>query len=170
MGVIVAPPGSGKTVMALKIVAEKQQPALIIVHRKQLAEQWAERIEAFLGIAQKDIGKIGSGKNKIGKQVTIATIQSLAKANLTNIADSFGLIIIDECHHIPAETYRNTISKFNSFYFYGLTATPFRKYNDGKIIFIHLGDIIAEVKSSEIGSNRNPEVVIRNTGNYAYYL
>ena len=49
-GVIVAPPGSGKTVMAIKIIAEKQQPALIIVHRKQLLEQWVDRIEAFLGI------------------------------------------------------------------------------------------------------------------------
>jgi len=68
IGVIVVLPGSGKTVMALKIVAEKQQPALIIVHRKQLTMQWMERIEAFLGIVQKDIGHIGQGKTKIGKQ------------------------------------------------------------------------------------------------------
>ena len=99
MGVIVAPPGSGKTVMALKIVAEKQQPALIVVHRKQLAMQWLERIEAFLGIAQKDIGHIGHGKTKPGKQITVATIQSLAKADLQNMSDMFGLIIVDECHH-----------------------------------------------------------------------
>jgi len=58
IGVIVAPPGSGKTVVGLKIIAEKQQPALIVVHRKQLAEQWIERIETFLGIPKNQIGKI----------------------------------------------------------------------------------------------------------------
>lgn len=141
IGVIVAPPGSGKTVMALKIVAEKQQPALIVVHRKQLALQWMERIEAFLGIVQKDIGHIGQGKTKIGKQITVATIQSLAKANLQNLTDMVGLIIVDECYHIPAETFSNTISNFNSRYLYGLTATPFRKYNDGQLIFLHLGSL-----------------------------
>ena len=163
MGVIVAPPGSGKTVMALKIVAEKQQPALIIVHRKQLASQWMERIEAFLGILQKDIGHIGQGKTKIGNQITIATIQSLAKADLQNLTDIFGLIIVDECHHIPAETFRNTIGKFNSHYLYGLTATPFRKYNDGRLIFIHLGEVIAEIQTNELSTSNHPEIIIRNT-------
>ena len=163
MGVIVAPPGSGKTVMALKIVTEKQQPALIVVHRKQLAMQWMERIEAFLGIVQKDIGHIGQGKTKLGKQITVATIQSLAKADLQNLSDMFGLIIVDECHHIPAETFRNTIGKFNSRYLYGLTATPFRKYNDGRLIFIHLGEVIAEIRTNELSTSNHPEIIIRNT-------
>ncbi|MFV5701790.1 TOTE conflict system archaeo-eukaryotic primase domain-containing protein [Flavobacterium sp. XS2P12] len=78
LGVIVAPPGSGKTVVGLKIIAEKRQPALIITHRKQIAEQWIERIETFLGIPKNDIGKIGQGKTKIGKQITVAMIQSLS--------------------------------------------------------------------------------------------
>ena len=163
MGVIVAPPGSGKTLMALKIVAEKQQPALIVVHRKQLALQWMERIEAFLGILQKDIGHIGQGKTKIGKQITVATMQSLAKADLQNLSDMFGLIIVDECHHIPAETFRNTIGKFNSRYLYGLTATPFRKYNDDRLIFLHLGEVIAEIRTNELSESNHPEIIIRNT-------
>lgn len=163
MGVIVAPPGSGKTVLALKAIADKQQPALIVVHRKQLASQWMERIESFLGIPQKEIGKIGQGKSIIGKQITVATIQSLAKADLTDIHKAFGSIIVDECHHIPAETFRNTIAKFNSKYLYGLTATPFRKYNDGKIIFIHLGEIIAEINNTALPASNHPTIIIRNT-------
>lgn len=167
IGVIVAPPGSGKTIMALKIVANKQQPALIIVHRKQLADQWVERIGSFLGILKKEIGKIGQGKVKLGEKVTIATIQSLAKifekGEGKELAQAFGLIIVDECHHIPATTFHNTISKFHSYYLYGLTATPFRKYNDGKLIFIHLGEVISEIKSTEIESSENPEIIIRNT-------
>ena len=78
-GVIVAPPNSGKTLVGLKIISEKKQPALIIVHRRQLLEQWCERIESFLGIPKREIGIIGSGKMKIGKQITVATIQSLPK-------------------------------------------------------------------------------------------
>ncbi len=74
-GVIVAPPGSGKTVLSLAIVKDKQRPALILVHRKQLADQWVERIESFLGIPKKDIGHIGQAKNKLGKHVTVAMIQ-----------------------------------------------------------------------------------------------
>ena len=167
IGIIVAPPGSGKTVIGLKIIAEKKQPALIVVHRKELANQWIERIEAFLNIPKNEIGKIERGKVKIGKKITIATIQSLTKEiekmGSKNFCDAFGVILVDECHHIPAATYRNTLSKFNSFYLYGLTATPFRKYNEGKVIFIHLGEIISEIKPIDTGNKVNPKIVIRTT-------
>ena len=160
-----APPGSGKTIIGLKIIVEKQQPALIVVHRKQLAEQWVERIQAFLNIPKKEIGIIGSGKMNIGKQITVAMIQSLSKKIQAEpeIANNFGTLIIDECHHIPAETYGNTISKISVYYQYGLTATPFRKYSDGKLIFIYLGEVIADIKPSEIESYKRARIIIRNT-------
>lgn len=167
LGVIVAPPGSGKTIVALKIIATKQQPALVIVHRKQLLEQWVERFETFLGIPKTEIGKIGHGKNKIGKTITIATIQSLSKEigkpESIDFTSGFGTVIVDECHHIPAKTYRDTISLLRTYYLYGLTATPFRKYNDGKLIFIHLGEVIAEIKTAEIKSTQEANIIIRNT-------
>ena len=167
LGVIVAPPGSGKTIVGLKIIAEKKQPALIVTHRKQIADQWIERIETFLGIPKNEIGKIGQGKTKIGKQITVAMIQSLSKEldkpDGEKLLNAFGTIILDECHHIPAETFRNTISKLQTFYLYGLTATPFRKYNDSKLIFIHLGDVISEIKSNQISTAKKPKIIIRNT-------
>ncbi|MCD4745421.1 MAG: DEAD/DEAH box helicase [Bacteroidales bacterium] len=166
-GVITAPPGSGKTVIGLKIIAEKQQPALIIVHRKQLLEQWVERIQAFLGIPKNEIGRIGQGKAKLGKGITVAMIQSLGKRlekqEIADIHKRFGTIIIDECHHIPAESFRNTISKLTPYYQYGLTATPFRKGNDGKLIFIHIGKIITEIKPQEIEKYKKARIIIRNT-------
>jgi superfamily II DNA or RNA helicase len=166
-GVIVAPPGSGKTVLSLAIIKDKQQPALILVHRKQLADQWIERIESFLGIPKKDIGRIGQGKNKSGKHITVAMIQSMEKAleatESPELINAFGTVIIDECHHIPAETYQRVIGKLNSFYMYGLTATPFRKYNDGKLIFIHLGEIIHEVKAPEVQNQTGTQIIIRDT-------
>jgi len=166
-GVISAPPGSGKTIIGLKIIAEKQQPALIIVHRKQLLEQWIERIQAFLGIPKKQIGKIGQGKAKIGKAVTVAMIQSLGKQlekqEIEDLNKQFGTIIIDECHHIPADSYRKTISTLSTYYLYGLTATPFRKWNAGKQIFIHLGEIISDIKPEEIENYKRARILIRQT-------
>lgn len=166
-GVIVAPPGSGKIIIGLSIIAEKQQPALIVVHRKQLAIQWIERIKSFLGIPKKDIGLIGQGKNTIGKQITIAMIQSLDKllksVEANKYENSFGVIIVDECHHVPADTFRNTIAKLRSFYLYGLTATPFRKYNDGKLVFSYLGAIIAEIKPTISESTGGAKIIIRDT-------
>jgi len=94
LSVIVAPPGTGKTIIGLKIIADKQQPALIIVHRKQLAEQWIERIQSFLGIPKNEIGSIGQGKSKTGKKITIALIQSLSRmlesANQNGLTNKFG--------------------------------------------------------------------------------
>jgi superfamily II DNA or RNA helicase len=166
VGVIVAPPGSGKTIMGLHIIAQKKQPALIITHRKQIAEQWIERIETFLGIPRRDIGTIGQGKTKIGKQITVAMIQSLSKElekPNSNWINAFGTIIVDECHHIPSNMFRHAIAKLHTFYLYGLTATPIRKYNDEKLIFIHLGEVIAEIKSEDISTAQNPKIIIRNT-------
>lgn len=160
-GVIVAPPGTGKTVIGLRIIADKQQPALIIVHRKQLLNQWMDRIESFLGLPKKDIGIIGQGKVKIGI-ITVATIQSLPKY-VEAIRDKFGTILIDECHHVPAESYRTSVGKLNSVYCYGLTATPFRKYNDDKLIFTYLGDIITEIRPEEIEDYKKAKIIIRNT-------
>src|SRR5690606_33053214 len=91
-GVIVAPPGSGKTLMGLKIIADKQQPALIIVHRRQLLEQWRDRVEVFLGIPRHEIGIIGNGKARQGKAITLATIQSLP-GQLELVSSNFGTIL-----------------------------------------------------------------------------
>jgi len=165
-GVIVAPPGSGKTVMGLKIVAEKQQPALILVHRKQLLEQWKERVVAFLGIPKHEIGTIGLGKMKPGKKITVATIQSLSKAlrkaEAKDLSRAFGTILIDECHHIPAATFRDTIDRLHCYYLYGLTATPFRKYSDGKLIFLYLGEVVAEINPAPDGPSK-VRIIIRET-------
>ena len=101
LGILSAPPGTGKTIMGLAIIAEKRQPALIVVHRQQLAEQWKEKIQSFLKIPKHEIGFIGKGESKIGMKITIGMIQSLTKQELEKLRHSFGTILIDECHHIP---------------------------------------------------------------------
>jgi len=174
-GLLVAPPGSGKTIIGIELIYRLKQPTLILVHRKQIFNQWIERIEHFLNIPKREIGQFGSSKKKIGNKVTVAMIQTLNKmADIQAISEKFGMIIVDECHHIPAKMFRNVITKFNPFYLYGLTATPERKYNDEKLIYIYLGEIlhkidkdfIKQVKTeglSEKKAQRSPKIKIRKT-------
>ena len=168
-GVIVAPSGSGKTIIGLEIIARRQFPALILVHRKQLLDQWNERIQTFLGIAKAHIGQYSGTKKKLGKQIAVGLLQSLArKGDLSELKDKFGTIIVDECHHIPAATFREVIAQLNPKYIYGLTATPKRKHNDEKLIYVYIGDIIARMETSDFSALSDlphlpPEVLIRTT-------
>lgn len=164
-GVLVAPPGSGKTIMGLQMMAERQQPTLIIVHRKQLLDQWVERIQSFLKIPKKDIGQIAGNKKKFGEKVTVAMMQSLSRIeDFSELQDKFGMVIVDECHHIPAKTFREIIKNFNAYYLYGLTATPKRKHNDEKLIFVYIGNIVTEVNPHKKNLlHTDPCIKIRET-------
>lgn len=147
-GILVAPPGSGKTIIALDIIARLKLPSIILVHRNQLLHQWVERIEQFLGIPKAHIGVISGVKKKVGKQVTVASLQSLARyKDFSEIQSKFGVVIIDECHHVPAKTYRETIRSFNSRYCYGLTATHERKFGQHLIAELCIGPVIAEMRT-----------------------
>lgn len=149
-GVLVAPPGSGKTIIGISLISKLKQPALIVVHRKQIFDQWVERIQNFLEIQKKKIGKIGSASKTIKSPITVAMVQSLAKMEMTDeLANSFGTVLIDECHHMPAKMFRTAMTKLNPYYLYGLTATPIRKHNDEKLIFIYLGPIIHTVTKKQ---------------------
>jgi len=148
-GTIVAPPGSGKTIVALELIARRGLPALILVHRRQLMSQWIERVQAFLQIPKSKIGRIDGVKKKFGKEITVAMLQSFA--GMTGHGDEIakiGTVVIDECHHVPAKTFRETIKQLNARYLYGLTATPTRKHNDEKLIFLYVGNIIAELTAN----------------------
>jgi superfamily II DNA or RNA helicase len=142
-GILVAPPGSGKTIIGIELISKIKQPALILVHRKQIFNQWIERIESFLKIPKREIGQFVSNKKKVGDRITVGMVQTLNRMDdIKNLSENFGIIIVDECHHIPAKMFRNLITKFNPYYLYGLTATPERKFNDAKLIFIYIGDVL----------------------------
>ncbi len=164
-GVIVSPPGSGKTIIGLELIAQKKQPTLILVHRKQLFDQWIDRIQNFLSIPKNKIGQIGNQKDKIGKEITVAMIQSLTRGDLSELKNRFGMVIVDECHHIPAKSFREVITQLNCYYLYGLTATPKRKNNDEKLIYVYIGNIICEMTQKELLEQQNSkaEINIRET-------
>lgn len=163
-GIIISPPGSGKTIIALELAVRLGLPTLILVNRNQLLSQWVERIEQFLGIPKTHIGVISGVKKKVGKEITVATIQSLTRyKNPTELQDAFGVIIIDECHHLPAKTYRELIGSFKSKYCFGLTATHERKHGTEQITEFVIGPIIAEAKSSDPLSSKAFEVTVHTT-------
>ncbi|MBN1620226.1 DEAD/DEAH box helicase [candidate division WOR-3 bacterium] len=162
-GIIVAPPGSGKTIIALEIIKEKSLPALILVHRRQILEQWIEKIINFLRIPKKEIGTISTKKIDVGDKVTVSTLQSLSKIRSPKLKNLFGTVFVDECHHVPAKTFRNAVSKLNPCYLYGLTATPYRKNNDERSIFVFIGDVIHDESKNSTASpsNTSSKIIIK---------
>jgi superfamily II DNA or RNA helicase len=160
-----APTGSGKTIMAMALIADRRQPALIIVHTQDLADQWMHRIETFLNIPEADIGRIGGGKKKIGTQITVALVQSLYKC-AAEIAPGIGFLIVDECHRCPSRTFTGAVSLFDSKYMLGLSATPWRRDNLSQLIFWHLGDVQYSIDKHQLidsGDILPAEVVVRPT-------
>jgi superfamily II DNA or RNA helicase len=164
-GTLSAPTGSGKTVMALYLIAQRRQPALITVHTRELQEQWADRIETFLGIPKKKIGVIGGGKMEIGKHVTVATVQTLYKC-AREVSSKIGFLIVDECHRAPSRTFTEAVSAFDSNFMLGLSATPWRRDGLSRLIFWHLGDVHHEVDKSALqkqGDILRANVITRET-------
>ncbi len=139
-GTLCAPTGSGKTVMALYMIAKRRQPALIVVHTKDLAAQWIDRIHQFLDVTEEDVGMIGDGKFAIGHQVTVALVQSLYK-RADQVARQVGFLIVDECHRCPSRTFTEAVTQFDAAFMLGLSATPRRRDDLTKLIFWHLGVI-----------------------------
>ncbi len=170
-GTLAAPTGSGKTVMAMAMIAERRQPVLIIVHTQDLADQWMHRVEAFLNIPQADMGRIGSGKKKIGMHITIAMVQSLYKC-AAEIAPRIGFLIVDECHRCPSRTFTEAVSLFDSKYMLGLSATPWRRDNLSQLIFWHLGDVQYSIDKNllvDTGDILPAEIVPRTTDFKAHH-
>jgi superfamily II DNA or RNA helicase len=147
-GIIQSGTGSGKTIIALQIIQQKQQRTLILTHSKELLKQWQRAIQQFLGI---ECGIIGAGKNTEG-DITLAMLQTLARREeqLVQLSNDYGLVIIDECHHIPSQTFSQVINQLACQYRYGLTATPCRRDGLDQLISRHIGDIIVKVADEDV--------------------
>jgi len=170
-GTLSSATGSGKTIMALYMVARRNQPALIVVHTKDLAEQWIERIETFLGIPAEEVGRIGAGKKSVGTKITVALVQSLYKI-AEEIARHIGFLVVDECHRCPSRTFTEAVSSFDCKYMLGLSATPYRRDKLSKLIFWHLGDVHHKVDKGYLvktGDVLPAKVIVRETNFKPYF-
>jgi superfamily II DNA or RNA helicase len=154
-GVIVAPTGSGKTCIGCALMASHDTPALVLVHSRDLADQWVERVRDFLGV---EAGIVGYGKRKKGEpgdeaRVVIASLQTLARWSWWKThgwGQRFGVVIQDEAHHAPAATYLRIMHGLAGRFRYGLTATPERMDGLSPWMTWSLGEVVAEVDHREL--------------------
>ena len=141
---------------------------MILVHTKELAAQWKERLEQFLEIDEviekrrknsSIIGQLGGGKNTINGIIDIAIMQSMFEADksIKHMINQYGLALVDECHHISATNFSRILSATDAKYAYGLTATPIRKDGHHPIIFMHLGPIRYKVDAKQEAKKRDFE-------------
>lgn len=145
-GLLEIPCGRGKTIIALNIISKLKKKTLVIVHKSFLLNQWIERIEQFLPKAK--IGKIqGQIIDIDDKDIVIGMLQSLSmKEYPEDIFSSFGLTIVDECHHISSEVFSRSLLKIITKYTLGLSATMQRKDGLTKVFKMFLGDIVYSEK------------------------
>ncbi len=153
-GTLSAPTGSGKTCMGLFAIAQRKQPALVVVHTKELLTQWVGAIEKFLGIPADQVGIIGNGKFSIGDRVTVALVQTLYR-RLEDVTPHIGHLVIDECHRTPSRVFTQAVDAFDARYRLGLTATPWRRDKLSKVIFWYVGDVTGEINKQNLLDNGN---------------
>ena len=157
IGTLSATTAFGKTVFAIAMIAKRKVNTLILVHRKSLLDQWKTHLENFLEInevvvnegkkrkskkQQSPIGTLYSGKNSIHGIIDIALIQSCFDGNeVSPFVENYGMVIVDECHHVSSVSFEHVLRKVKAKYVYGLTATPIRKDGHQPIIFMQCGKI-----------------------------
>ena len=142
LGVLVAPPGAGKTVLACAVIAHRAVPTLVIVDRQPLLEQWRERLVTHLGMNRRQIGVVGAGRSRPRGVVDIAMVQSLARRDdIAEMTAGYGFVVVDECHHVPAVTFERVVRQIAAPAWLGLTATPYRRDGLEGLITMYCGPI-----------------------------
>jgi superfamily II DNA or RNA helicase len=165
IGVLSATTAFGKTVIGAKLIAKKKVNTLVLVHTAALLNQWKSSLSKFLILnnelmtspkkrgrkkEQTQIGQLGATKNTLNGFVDIAIIQSLINGDeVKDLVKNYGMVIVDECHHVPAFSFESVMKSVCAKYVYGLTATPVRQDGHQNIIFMQCGDIKYKVDAKE---------------------
>lgn len=141
-GVLAATTAFGKTVIAAWLIAQRGVSTVVLVHRRQLVDQWIERLATFLGIPAKSIGRIGGGRSRPTGLLDVAIIQSLVRKGVVDdrVAE-YGHVIIDECHHLSAHSFEQVARQAKARFVLGLSATVARKDGHHPIIFMQCGPV-----------------------------
>ena len=170
-GVLSATTAFGKTVIAAYLIGQRKTNTLILVHTQALLNQWKAALEEFLEIDEvleplpKNrggkklrplIGQLGGNKNTLSGIVDVATFQSLLAGDSVNgLVRSYGMVIVDECHHVSALTFERVMKEVSAKYVYGLSATPTRADGHQPIIFLQCGPIRYQVDAKEQAKRRS---------------
>src|ERR1700676_3209413 len=161
-GVLAATTAFGKTVLAIRMMAERGLNTLILVHRRQLMDQWIERLTAFSSLPRDAIGMIGGGRRKPKGQVDVALIQSLVrKGEVDDIVGNYGHLVVDECHHLSAVSFEMVARRSKARYVLGLSATVTRKDGHHPIIVMQCGPVRHRVDARSEAAKRPLDHVVR---------
>jgi superfamily II DNA or RNA helicase len=141
-GVLAATTAFGKTIVATALIAYRARNTLVLVHRRELLNQWMERLQSFLSVDPKLIGVIGGGKRRPTGVIDVALIQSLVRnGEVADIVADYGHLIVDECHHLSAASFEIVARRSKARYVVGLSATVARKDGHHPIIFMQCGPV-----------------------------
>lgn len=156
-GILSGTTAFGKTVAAIGLIAKRKVNTLVLVHNKALAKQWRERFDEFLKInyileeetnkrgrkkKRPLVGILSSDENTLNGNIDIALLQScISDGEVKPFVRDYGMVIVDECHHVSASNFEQVLKFVNAKYVYGLTATPMRKDGHQPIIFMQCGPI-----------------------------
>jgi superfamily II DNA or RNA helicase len=141
-GVLAATTAFGKTVVAAWLIAERRVNTLVVVHRRQLLEQWIDRLATFLNLPRTSIGRIGAGRNQPTGLLDLAVIQSLVRKGVVDDRiGGYGHLIFDECHHLSAHSFEQVARRAKARFVLGLSATVTRQDGHHPIIFMQCGPV-----------------------------
>jgi len=161
-GVLAATTAFGKTILAIRMMAERGRNTLVLVHRRQLMDQWIERLTAFSSMPRDAIGMIGGGRRKPKGQVDVALIQSLVrKGEVDDIVGNYGHLVVDECHHLSAVSFELVARRSKARYILGLSATVTRKDGHHPIIVMQCGPVRHRVDARSEAAKRPFDHVVR---------
>ncbi|KXV03233.1 DEAD/DEAH box helicase [Caballeronia megalochromosomata] len=142
IGILHAPTAFGKTVTAAAMIARRGVNTLVLVHRRELLDQWRERLQSFLRLDPRAIGTIGGGKSIATGQIDVAMLQSVAPdGSRGELLRGYGHVIVDECHHVSADSFEAVLKAVHARYVLGLTATPVRRDSQQPVMFMLCGPI-----------------------------
>jgi superfamily II DNA or RNA helicase/very-short-patch-repair endonuclease len=149
-GVLAATTAFGKTVVAAWLIAKRGVNTLVLVHRRQLQQQWIERLSTFLGMPVRVIGRIGGGRNKPTGLLDVGVTQSLVRNGVVDdLVGNYGHLIVDECHHLSAQSFEQVARQAKAKFVTGLSATVMRKDGHHPIIFMQCGPVRYRANSKE---------------------
>jgi superfamily II DNA or RNA helicase/very-short-patch-repair endonuclease len=165
-GVLSAATAFGKTVIAAWLIAKRGASTLVLVHRRQLLDQWVERLAEFLDVRSKEIGRIGGGRDRATGLIDVALIQSLGRKGVVDDrVGEYGHLIVDECHHVPAFSFELVARRAKARFVAGFSATVARKDGHQPIIFMQCGHVRHVVSGKSQAAERpfRHTVVVRPT-------
>lgn len=149
-GLLVASTGFGKTIVAAALIAERKVSTLILVNRVELVRQWQTRLQTLI-VSGAEVGVWYGTKRKRTEEIDIASIQTVERMDeeeLRQFLSSYGMLIVDECHHVASPNYQRVVSCSAAKYRYGLSATPVRKDGKEKIINFLCGPELIRVEEN----------------------